>query len=68
MSKKTLKEEIQEFQKNKKRLVHAIIVLGVIGLFLPVLPGVALLFLGFLLLFPRQGEDFLKKIRQTIRI
>ncbi len=63
MRKKDLVDEIKDFQKNKKKLIPVVIVLGIVGLFLPILPGVALLFFGFLLIFPREGEKLLKKIR-----
>ncbi len=63
MSKKNLVDEIRDFQKNKKKLIPVLVVLGIFGLFLPILPGVALLFFGFLLIFPREGENLLKKIR-----
>ena len=63
MSKKDLVDEIRDFQKNKKKLIPVLVVLGILGLFLPILPGVALLFFGFLLIFPREGENLLKKIR-----
>ncbi len=68
MSNKTLTDEIKEFQKHKKKLIPAIIAVGILGLFLPIIPGVALLFLGFFLLFPRQGENLFNKIRRTIKI
>ncbi|MFQ5603059.1 MAG: hypothetical protein ACE5HS_07290 [bacterium] len=66
MKKKSLFDEIKEFNQNKKKLIPILVILGVFGLILPVLPGVLLLFLGFILLFPRQGEDFLKKIRKKL--
>ena len=68
MSEKPLTEEIRDFQKSKKVLIPILLVVGLAGLFLPILPGVALLFLGYLLIFPRQGEDFLQKIRSILKI
>ncbi len=67
MSKKDLVDEIRDFQKNKKKLIPVLIVLGILGLFLPILPGAALLFFGFLLIFPREGENLLKKIRSKFK-
>lgn len=61
--KKSLREEIKEFQKQKKFLVPGLIVFGLLGLVLPLLPGIALLFLAFLLLFPGQGNLVLSKIK-----
>ncbi|MFQ5674908.1 MAG: hypothetical protein ACE5G1_03345 [bacterium] len=66
MPKKALVDEIRDFQQNKKVAIPIILSLGVLGLLLPILPGVALLFLGFLLLFPRDGEKAIKKIRDKI--
>ncbi len=67
MSKKNLVDEVRDFQKNKKKLIPVLVVLGILGLFLPILPGVALLFFGFLLIFPREGENLLKKIRSKFK-
>ncbi len=67
MSKEDLVDEIRDFQKNKKKLIPVLVVLGILGLFLPILPGVALLFFGFLLIFPREGENLLKKIRSKFK-
>lgn len=64
---KELVDEIKDFQKSKKKLIPIVIIFGVLGLFLPILPGVALLFLGFLLVFPREGEDLISKIRSTLK-
>ncbi len=67
MRKKDLIDEIENFRENKKKLIPVVIVLGILGLFLPILPGVALLFFGFLLIFPRDGEKLLKKIRSKFK-
>ena len=67
MLQKNLVEEIKDFRKDKKKLIPVVIVLGVLGLFLPILPGIALLFLGFLLIFPREGENLLQKIREKFK-
>ena len=58
-------EEIRQFQKDKKKLIPALIVLGVMGIFLPVIPGLAALALAALLLFPRQSDKLIKKIRTS---
>ena len=67
MRKKDLVDEIKDFKENKKKLIPVVIVLGILGLFLPILPGVALLFFGFLLIFPKAGENLLKKIRSQFK-
>lgn len=68
MGKKPLLDEIKEFQKDKKKLVPVLLVLGVLGLLLPILPGAVFLLLGFLLLFPQQSHDLLRRIREKFRI
>lgn len=68
MNRKTLREEIREFQSHKQKLIPILIVVGLLGLVLPIIPGVAVLFLAFMLLFPKHGEQLLKRIRQTIKI
>ena len=67
MRKKDLVDEIKDFRKSKKKLIPVLIVLGILGLFLPILPGVALLFFGFLLIFPKEGEKLQKKIRSKFK-
>ncbi len=67
MRKKDLVDEIKDFRQNKKKLIPVVIVLGILGLFLPILPGVALLFFGFLLIFPKEGENLLKKVRSKFK-
>ena len=67
MRNKDLVDEIKDFRQNKKKLIPVVIVLGILGLFLPILPGVALLFFGFLLIFPKEGEKLLKKVRSKFK-
>ena len=67
MRKKDLVDEIKDFKENKKKLIPVVIVLGILGLFLPILPGVALLFFGLLLILPKEGENLLKKIRSQFK-
>lgn len=62
--KKPLREEIKDFQKEKNKLMPILIALGLLGLLFPILPGLALLFFAFLLVFPRQGEIFIQRIRK----
>lgn len=66
MRKKYLTEEIKDYQKDKKKLIPILIVLGLIGLIFPILPGLAILFISFLIISPRHGEEIIKKIRRFI--
>jgi len=67
MHNNNLREEIRQFQKRKTRFAVPIIVLGLLGLVLPVIPGLALLALGVMLLFPMQGRRLIERIRNYFR-
>jgi len=57
MKKKSLHEEIKQFQKEKKILVPSLLIVGVAGLIMPVIPGLAFIFLALMLIFPKQGKE-----------
>jgi hypothetical protein len=63
MSAKKLREEIRQFQKKKKWFAVPLLILGIIMLFTPG-PGVAIMLLAFMLLFPRDGERVLNWIKE----
>lgn len=63
MSARQLREEIRRFQRQKKWFAIPLFILGGIMLFTPG-PGVAILLLGFMLLFPRDGERILVWIKR----
>lgn len=65
---KSLYQEIKDFQHSKKRLIPVLFSLGLLGLFLPVLPGIALLLLGLSLLFPQQGKNAIEKTRRFFKL
>lgn len=58
-----LREEIRQFRKRKIRFAIPILILGVLGLVLPIIPGMALIVLAVLLLFPLQGKKWIESIR-----
>jgi len=61
---KPLWEEIVEFTKSKNKLAIALIALGVLGLALPLLPGILLIAVGIYLLKPEwvdKVKDLFKK-------
>ncbi|HNW59077.1 MAG TPA: hypothetical protein PKI62_05340 [bacterium] len=66
MSAEQLREEIRRFQRRKKWFALPLIALGVIMLVTPG-PGLAVLLLGFMLLFPRDGERLLRWIKARWR-
>jgi len=62
--KKSLYEQVIESRPLRKRyLAFFLIGLGLMGLVLPFLPGLALLFLGFMLIFPKKTEEFIRRVR-----
>lgn len=61
--KKSLYEEMKKFQAEKKSYIIILLVLGVLGLIFPVIPGLFLIGLAIALLSPRHGELILKKIK-----
>lgn len=64
MDTSNLRQEIRQFQKKKMRFAVPIIIVGIMGLVLPVIPGIALILLGILLLFPLQGKRLIDRLRQ----
>ena len=61
--KKPLWEEIVDFTKSKNKLAVALIALGLIGLVLPILPGVLLILVGIYLLKP----EWIEKIKEQFK-
>jgi len=68
MKKPSLQEEISQFQKDKKRLIPGLLMLGIVGLVLPIIPGVALLSIGVSLLSPGHGGAILKRLHDKFSI
>ena len=58
-----LVEEIRRFRKNKSFLGIGLILIGLLGFILPIIPGLFVLGLGLWLLFPRKADQFLDKLR-----
>ena len=66
MNKRPLYKEILEFSKTKKLLAIPLFILGLLGLILPIIPGLALIFIASLFLFPKESEKLLDKIKQLL--
>jgi uncharacterized protein YqgC (DUF456 family) len=62
-----LTEEIKQFQKEKKWYVTALMSVGMIGLVLPVIPGLLLIAAGASLISPKYGNELLKKIKNWVK-
>jgi uncharacterized protein YqgC (DUF456 family) len=59
---KVLWEDIVEFSKRKYKLAILLIVIGITGLVLPIIPGLLLLGVGIFILKPEWFEVLRKKI------
>ena len=64
-SKKPLIDRIMKFRKWRIWIAIPLIILGVIGLVLPILPGLAFIFLGIVLISPGLADIIKEK---TIRL
>ena len=60
-NKKPLWEEIKNFSRHKYKWAVLLIVLGVLGLALPVIPGILLLAIGLYILKPEWYDKLKKK-------
>ncbi len=58
-----LTEEIRRFRQNKTFLGLILIAVGLLGILLPILPGLLVIGMGLWLLFPRQADRLLDKLR-----
>jgi len=63
----SLTEEIKQFQKEKKWYVTALMSVGMLGLVLPVIPGLFLIAAGVTLISPKYGNELLEKIKNWIK-
>jgi len=66
MKNRPLYEDIAKFVKTKKILAIPLIILGLLGLILPVIPGTVFLVLALLLLFPKDGERLIEKLKKYL--
>jgi uncharacterized membrane protein YbaN (DUF454 family) len=60
-NKKPLWHEIIKFSKNKSKIAVGFIVLGLLGLVLPIIPGILLLLIGLFILKPEWYEKFKRR-------
>ena len=62
--KKSLYDEMKKFHSEKKIYIIVLIILGVLGLILPIIPGLLLIGVGIALISPKYGEALLEKIKK----
>jgi len=62
--KNSLYEEMKKFQDEKKYYTIVLLVVGILGLIFPIIPGLFLIGLAIALISPKHGEVFLKKIKR----
>lgn len=61
-----LYDEIREFRRQRTIIGPGLILLGLIGLFFPLLPGLILFAVGLSLVFPREAQKLLETIRSAL--
>lgn len=59
--KKPLWEDILEFSKDKYKIASLLVILGVLGLVFPIIPGLLLIGLGILIVKPEWYEKIKRK-------
>ncbi len=58
-AKKKLKEEIRDFRRSKSLYAIPLLLIGILGLVLPVIPGILLIVYGLMLVIPgRKSKIF----------
>lgn len=57
----TTKNKLLDFSFRKKSIGIQLLIIGLCGLLLPILPGVLLIYFGLKLLFPKTLEKVLKR-------
>ena len=62
-----LAEEIRQFRKKKWQWGVGLILVGLLGLIIPFIPGLLFLGLGIWLLFPRDTDKFIRKFKKSLK-
>ncbi len=63
----SLTDEIKQFQKEKKWYATALMSVGMLGLVLPVIPGLLLIAAGVALISPKYGNELFEKIKAWVK-
>jgi len=64
--KRPLVEEIRSFRKNKIKTALLLLVIGLAGLVLPIIPGLVFILLAVWLIFPDQSEKLWERLKEAL--
>jgi len=64
--KRPLVEEIRSFRKNKIKTALLLLVIGLAGLVLPIIPGLVFILLAVWLVFPDQSEKLWERLKEAL--
>lgn len=65
-SRARLDEKIEQWRKRKYSTAAGFLLLGILGLFLPVIPGLLFLGAAFWLIFPKQAEKIWGDLKRKL--
>lgn len=65
-SKRPLWEDILKFSKDKYKIASVLLIVGILGLVFPIIPGVLLIALGILILKPEWYEKVKRKFTGSV--
>lgn len=64
--KRPLVDEIRSFRKNKIKTALLLLVIGLAGLVLPIIPGLVFILLAVWLVFPDQSEKLWQRLKEAL--
>ncbi len=64
--KRPLVDEIRSFRKNKIKTALLLLVIGLAGLVLPIIPGLVFILLAVWLVFPDQSEKLWERLKEAL--
>jgi len=64
--KRPLVDEIRSFRKNKIKTALLLLVIGLAGLVLPIIPGLVFILLAVWLIFPDQSEKLWDRLKEAL--
>jgi len=67
-SRNTLLDEILRFNEKKYYFLIPLLIIGVLGLLLPIIPGLLLLYFVLSIIAPEKANVIVQKIRNMLRL